>query len=198
MHTMKVKIAKSVSYLTDPLFLATPIPFLLVLWASEDVLYSLKWAIFSMMFFAFVGVFVLYAVQKRVFTDIDVSKREQRPAFYIFATYVSFLYLGSLLLLNGPAVLFLAGCGILLSIVVVSLVNTKIKASVHVATVTALIFIVSILYGDMFLFLLLAIPLIIWSRIVVKRHTFQEAIVGGSIGVLLTLIVYVAIKLLFV
>lgn len=195
---MKVRIAKSVSYLTDPLFLATPIPFLLVLWASEDIVYSLKWAIFSMMFFAFVGVFVLYAVKRGFFTDIDVSKREQRPAFYIFAIYVSLLYLGSLILLNGPAVLFLAGCGVLLSIIVVSLVNLKIKASVHVATVTALIFIVSILYGDFFFFFLLTIPLIIWSRIVMKRHTFQEAIIGGSVGVLLTLIVYVAIKLLFV
>lgn len=194
---MKVKIAKTISYLTDPLFLATPIPFLLVLWASEDVVYSLKWAIFSMMFFAFVGMFVLYAVSKKVFTDIDVSKREQRPAFYFFAIYVSLLFLGSLLLLNGPAVLFLAGCGILLSIIVVSIVNLKIKASVHVATVTALIFIVSILYGDAFLFLILLIPLIIWSRIVVKRHTFQEALVGGLIGVLLTLLVYIAIKLLF-
>lgn len=195
---MKTKIAKSISYLTDPLFLATPIPFLLVLWASEDIMYSLKWSIFSMMFFAFVGLFVIYAVKRGVFTDIDVSKREQRPAFYIFAVYVCLLYLGSLMLLNGPAVLFLAGCGVLLSIIVVSMVNLKIKASVHVATVTALIFIVSILYGDFYLLFLLAIPLIIWSRIVVKRHTLQEAIVGGSIGVLLTMIVYVAIKLIFV
>jgi len=195
---MKQSIAKSVSILSDPLFLATPVPFLLVLWASEDILYSLKWAIFSMMFFALVGVFVIYAVKRNIFTDIDVSKREQRPAFYIFAIYVSLLYLGSLLLLNGPPVLFLAGCGVLLSIAAISIVNMKIKASVHVATVTALIFIVSILYGDMYLLFLLAIPLIIWARVVMKRHTFQEALVGGTMGVILTLIVYVAIKILFI
>lgn len=195
---MKHNIAKFVSYVTDPLFLATPIPFLLVLWASEDVFYSLKWSIFSMMFFAFIGVFVLYGVRRNIFSDIDVSKREQRPAFYLFSIYVCLLYLGSLLLLNGPPVLFLAGCGILLSIVAISIVNLKLKASVHVATVTALIFIVSILYGDIFLFFLLFVPLIIWSRIVTKRHSLQEALVGGSVGVLLTLIVYIAIKALIV
>ena len=195
---MKHRIAKSISYISDPLFLATPIPFLLVLWASEDVFYSLKWSVFSMMFFAFIGLFVLYGVKRNVFSDVDVSKREQRPAFYAFAVYVCLLYLGSLLLLDGPPVLFLAGCGVLLSIVAITIVNLKIKASVHVATVTALIFIVSILYGDAFLFFLLFIPLIIWSRIVTKRHTMQEAVIGGSVGVILTLIVYVAIKLLIV
>lgn len=194
---MKKTFAKSVSLVSDPLFLATPIPFLLVLWASEDIFYSLKWAVFSMMFFALVGIFVLYGVKKGVFSDIDVSRREQRPAFYLFALYVSFLYVGSLLLLNGPPVLFLAGCGVLLSVAVISLVNLKVKASVHVATVTALIFIVSILYGDFYLIFLLTIPLIIWSRVSIKRHTLQEALIGGSIGLMLTLLVYIAIKVLF-
>lgn len=195
---MKHQVARSISFLSDPLFLATPIPFLLVLWASEDVMYSLKWSVFSMMFFAFIGFFVLYGVKRRVFSDVDVSKREQRPAFYLFAIYVCLLYLGSLMLLDGPPVLFLAGCGVLLSILAISVVNLKIKASVHVATVTALIFIVSILYGDAFLLFLLVIPVIIWSRVVTKRHTLPEAVVGGAVGVILTLIVYIAIKLLFV
>lgn len=194
---MKETFAKSVSLLSDPLFLATPVPFLLVLWASGDIFYSITWAVFSMMFFVLVGVFVLYGVRRGVFSDIDVSKREQRPAFYIFALYVSFLFLGSLLLLNGPPVLFLAGCGVLLSIGVISLVNLKIKASVHVATVTALIFIVSILYGDLYLLFLFTIPLIIWSRVVIKRHTLSEALIGGAIGLMLTLSVYLAIKVLF-
>lgn len=191
---MKKNIAKFISYTTDPLFLATPIPFLLVLWASEDVFYSLKWAIFSMMFFAFIGIFVLYGVRRNIFSNIDVSRREQRPAFYLFAIYVCLLYLGSLTLLSGPPVLFLAGCGVLLSIVAISLVNTKVKASVHVATVTALILIVSILYSDALLLLLFFIPLVIWSRVATKRHTVQEALVGGSVGIILTLIVYIAIK----
>lgn len=195
---MKHQVARSISFLSDPLFLATPIPFLLVLWASEDVMYSLKWSVFSMMFFAFIGFFVLYGVKRGVFSDVDVSKREQRPAFYLFAIYVCLLYLGSLMLLDGPPVLFLAGCGVLLSILSISIVNLKIKASVHVATVTALIFIVSILYGDAFLLFLLVIPVIIWSRVVTKRHTLPEAVVGGTVGVVLTLIVYIAIKLIFV
>lgn len=195
---MKHQVAKFISYITDPLFLATPIPFLLVLWASDDVFYSLKWAVFSMMFFAFIGFFVLYSVRRNIFSDIDVSKREQRPAFYFFAIYVCLLYLGSLMLLNGPPVLFLAGCGVLLSIIAISIVNLKMKASVHVATVTALIFIVSILYGDVFLFFLLCIPLIIWSRVITKRHSLHEALVGCLVGVVLTLMVYVAIKALLV
>jgi hypothetical protein len=102
------------------------------------------------------------------------------------------------MLLNGPPVLFLAGCGVVVSIVAISLVNMKTKASVHVATVTALIFIVSILYGDVFLFFLLFIPLIIWSRVITKRHSLKEALMGGLVGVLLTLLVYVAIKALVV
>ena len=166
-------IARFISFLFNPLFLLFPVPYFLVVRETGDPLYALKWTIFSLFFIVVIGLFVGYAVRKGYFTDFDVSKREQRPLLFLFVGLVSVLYFLSLLYLQGPIVLFIILAGILFSTLIFSFINTRIKASIHVATISALIFALSILYSNVFLLLLILIPLVIWSRVRIKRHTMQ-------------------------
>ena len=44
---------------------------------------------------------------------------------------------------------------------------------------------------------ILFLPLIMgWARVKVKKHTPQEAFLGGFLGAVLTIIVYVTVKIL--
>ncbi len=78
--------------------------------------------------------------------------------------------------------------------IIFEMVNKKLKASIHVAAVSAFLCVLALLYGGLFLFLPLLIPVIAWSRIHMKRHTFSEAVVGGSVGVGITIIIYLVVE----
>lgn len=188
-------LAEAISFVTNPFFIAFPLPFLLVYHQTSDVSFAFKWMLFSMLFIVFVGAFVYYEVRRNVFSDIDVSRREQRPLFFVFVTFVSLLYLFSLFILRGPEALYIAVGGILGSAIILGFVNQRVKASLHVASISAFLTSLSLLYGGIHLFWLAMIPIVGWSRVRIKRHTVSETVVGGIMGVMLTLIVYFGVSL---
>lgn len=193
---MMFQLARAISLLLNPIFVIMPVPYLLVYKVSHDALYALKWSLFSYLFLAMVGLFMLFAVWRGVFTDLDVSKREQRPLLFFFVLLTSVAYYLFLLYLDGPQVLQLAILGIVLGILFVSLINKKIKASLHMATVTTVLLLIGILYNiNLIVFTL--IPLIAWARIKTQRHTQLEVVVGILCGAFLTFLIYATIKQVF-
>lgn len=189
--------ARFISFVFNPLFLLFPVPYFLVFYETKDSIYAFKWTIFSGLFIFIVAVFAVIAVKKGVFTDLDVSHREQRPLLFLFVGILCMFYLTSLSFLKGPPVLFLTIICVLIALLFVSLINTRVKASIHVATVSAVIVTIGLLYGGMHYLVFLLIPLIGWSRVKIKRHTISEAIIGGLAGTLLTLTLYVMLKYIF-
>ena len=51
-----------------------------------------------------------------------------------------------------------------------------------------------ILYGGIFWALLLIAPLVAWSRVKLKKHEPLETIVGGLVGIIIVLMLYVVVK----
>lgn len=136
---------------------------------------------------------MLFAVWRGIFSDLDVSKRQQRPLLFFVFFLLTVLYLTGLVYFDGPPVLFVAVGGILLSISCISLINRKIKASLHMATITAVLLTLGILY-NISLITLVLLPILAWSRIKVKRHTLQETIVGMLCGAFVTAVMYGSIR----
>ena len=188
-------LARLISYVANPVLLVLPVPFLLVYKSTGNVWYAVKWTAFSWMFILFVALFVMFAVFKGIFTDFDVSRREQRPLFFLVTSLTAVLYMVSLFLLHGPRILYMALLGILIGIFAISLINLKVKASIHVATISAFITALSILYGGFFLIFLTFIPVIAWARMRIHRHTLREAVVGGMTGILVTIALYIVLEL---
>lgn len=193
-----INLARLISFIFNPYFLLFPMPFLLVLRETNDPYYALIWALVSTAFIGIVGGIVFLLTLRGIFTDLDISKREQRPLFFLLLSLASACYLITLYLFQGPIILFLALCGIFFSLIVFSLINTKIKASMHVASIAALIFVLSILYNGVHYLILLLIPLIAWSRITIKRHTTSEAIVGGITGICIAVFLFIVFKYIMV
>jgi hypothetical protein len=190
---MSLYLARLISFLSSPIFIIIPIPFTLVYWATNNSLYALQWTIFSMGFLLLIGIFMLYSVKYKIFSDLDVSKREQRPLLFFFLTVISCIYLVSIYLLKGPSVLYIGMLGVLTAIFVVAIINTRIKASIHVATVTAVVLTLGLMY-NIPAYAIVIIPIIAWARITTKRHTMQETVMGAAIGSLLILFMYIVVK----
>ena len=190
--------AKAVSFFLGPVFVILPVPFILVSKFTQDYYYALKWTIFSYAFILAVALFIIIGVLLGVFSNFDVSKREQRPLLFSFSAFAMFCYLVSLIILGGPKILFLALFAIVLGLITIVVVNRWIKASIHVATATSVILLIGIIYKGYFLILFALVPLLAWSRVKTKEHTVLETIIGSVLGVALILIVYTISKQYFV
>lgn len=183
-------LARIISIISNPIFILIGLPYFLVIKNTENPLPAWNWTLYTWVFLFLFGLFVVIGVKKKIFSDFDVSRREQRPILYLFAIILSIIYYGGLNFWNGPEVLFICITGIILGTIIGGLVNIRVKASVHVAAASALITGLALVYRGYFFLLFLLIPVICWARVKTKRHSIEEAIAGGLIGGILSLVMY--------
>ncbi len=192
---MSLLLARIISIALNPLAVIVFLPFFIVYRSTHDFSTAVYWTLYTLVFLLALALFVVLSVKKGKFTDFDVSKREQRPALFHIAIVLGALYLVGLFLFRAPFILAFITCGVILGTFLISMVNKRVKASVHVATVAALLIAVAIVYGGQSLWLLLIVPLVAWARVTAKRHTPAEAFTGGLLGSLLSLALYMGVKL---
>jgi hypothetical protein len=191
---MKLSVARFISFILNPLAVIVLVPFFLIFRTTNDLIAAVNWTLYTLAFLLIIAVFILYNVRRGIFTDYDVSKREERPLLFIVAIVLAFVYLIGLFLFDAPAVLFIVTFGIILGIVSASIINNWIKASMHVATITALISALAIVYGGYYYFLLILVPLVAYIRVRAKRHTIPETIAGAIFGGSLSIIMYIMVR----
>lgn len=189
--------ARAISFFLGPVFTLFPALFILVAKFSHDYSHALKWTIFSYIFVLAVALFVIAGVMLGFFSNFDVSKREQRPLLFSFSAFAIFCYFISLFIFNSPKVLFVALFAIVLGLIVIIIVNKWIKASMHLAALSAVTLFIGIAYKGYFFLLLAFIPLLAWSRIKLKEHSLMETVVGSILGIVITLTVYLVTKQFF-
>lgn len=189
-----MKFARALSFFLNPVFTLFPIPFILVSRFSQNYLYALKWTIFSYAFILTVALFIIVCVFLGIFSNFDVSKREQRPLLFAFSAFVMFCYFLSLIVFNGPKILFLALFTVILGFIAITIINKWIKVSIHLAVASSVFLFTGIIYRGYFFLFLVLIPLLAWSRIKLKEHTPAETVVGSILGIMITLIVYLVSK----
>lgn len=116
----------------------------------------------------------------------DMTLREERPKVIsvglvslMFALLAVYLF-GNQLLLHLMLILVVLG--------LMSLVITKFwKISLHAGLNSAGWIVINFLFGWKFPFLYLAIPLVLWARYVLKKHTLSQLIAGTILGAIITL-----------
>lgn len=186
----KIRFATFISVLFNPFSILIFLPLFLVYKSSGSIPVSISWTAFSFIFLLAIGQVVLYLVQKGVFTNLDVSVRKQRPLLFNILIIAGIIYISFLYIMHAPRVLFVMAVSLMFGVLVARIVNVRIKASLHVATVAALIIGVVLGFGGSYVFLLPIIPLVGWSRVKLRRHTISETVTGGVVGSLLLLFIY--------
>lgn len=189
--------AKAVSFFLGPVFILLPIPYILVERVTQNYFYALKWTVFSYAFVLSVAIFVIIGVLLGAFSNFDVSKREQRPLLFSFSAFAMFCFLVSLIVLDGPKILFIGFFALLLGLITIIIINKWVKASIHVATATSVLLFIGIVYKGYFFLLLSLVPLLVWARVKTKEHTPLETVIGSVLGIVITLSVYVVSKQFF-
>lgn len=162
--------------------------FIVVEQSTKSSSSAMIWTFISAIFALIVGLFVLLGVVKGFFNNFDVSNRKQRIILYPFVVVVVILFGLFVFLINGPEVLILASILFAASLILLDIINSKIKASIHVASVASLATGFVITFGISYLWVYFFVFLSAYARIVGKRHTKKETIVGALCGVVLTIL----------
>ncbi len=193
-----ILLARIISMIASPLIITAPVSYALVFKTSNNAFYAIVWTAASLLFAATIGLFVLYGVKRGMFSDFDISIKEQRKPIFIFAAIVSILYFFIIFFLHGPKILMATLGALLLGVLIDSFVNRKIKASIHLAVYSAFAAVLGILYGGIFWFFVILIPLVAWSRIKLKRHSLTETIVGTILGLVIVIVLYYIVNYLII
>jgi hypothetical protein len=187
---MKQKTANFISTLGHPLF-TIPAFVAIVMFANEDFK---KAAFISFLIIGciFVPLILRLFIKSKngTYTNFDVSDRIQRKTMFIFI--IPFLIIVTFILFrtrqNNDLCISMLFATLL--VFISQVVNLFIKSSLHVSLNIYLSFLVMTLNFKIGILLFLFTGLLGWSRIVLGRHTLKEVLVGGVIGLSISLIMF--------
>lgn len=129
-----------------------------------------------------------WQASKGMITNFDVSDRKQRSSLYPYLLLLMAVITGVLYYFKYPESITIGVSCFLLMILFMSVLNFKLKASLHAASsffICMLILKVSPTVGVCALVFSLVVA---WSRLVLKRHTLPEIIAGSASGILFGLL----------
>jgi membrane-associated phospholipid phosphatase len=139
-----------------------------------------------------ISIVVAIQVLRRKWTDLDVSVRRQRYALYPLGIACMFALTGALAYFGAPTVVVRSAVAFGLANIVDGVINFVYKVSAHAtgAAACAVILWVTVptsLWG-LSIAATIAALLVGWSRVVLKRHTAGQVLLGWAVGALSVLL----------
>lgn len=126
--------------------------------------------------------FVLWLLQQGKVSDYNLTRREDR--FWPMVVSMASALFGWVVLrqMSAPALLLALATANLAQSVTYFFITLRWKVSIHSAVAAGLAVLASATAGGTVWALVLAVPLIAWSRVVLRRHTVAQTVVGAAIG----------------
>lgn len=189
----RMKVAKLVSTVTNPPIICIPLFLIICLMLSFDGgQFNLNTFIvlemISLIFASILPMAIILFWAKKLGTDKDISNRSDRymPLIVGIVSY----FIGFLICLVFNLSNFLT-CLLLCYTVntgVVLLFTTRWKISVHTTGLSGPVAALILLLGPVGALFGMIYPVLIWSRVLLKKHTLAQAISGGVQGFFLTVL----------
>jgi len=120
--------------------------------------------------------------------DITLRNRHHRIVPLILASLGALV--GSFLVINKDLdrALVLVNYVLVADLMALTVITLFWKISIHTTTLTALITLVAMFRGPLFLLAFLVVPAVCWARYTLRRHTLAQLVAGSIVGVGLTLL----------
>ena len=182
----KRKIAETISTITQPPIITIPLFLIICMVLSfENGTFSLSkfltLELISLVFTSLLPMAIILLWAKRINTDRDISNREDRFVPLVIGIVSYFIGVLVSLILNADNFLTLLLLCYAVNTGVVLLITFKWKISVHTTGISGPIAALILLLGVIY-------PIVIWSRVLLKKHTLAQAICGGVQGFILTVV----------
>ena len=183
----KLRLAKTVSNLTNPPIICIPLFLIICLTISWDNLGKFPaLELISIIFTSILPMAIILYWAKKTGNDKDISNRKDRKTPLIVGTISYFIgFVISLSLGLNDFLTFLLLC-YSINTFIIMLITSKWKISVHTTGMSGPVCALIILLGPAGAVLGMIYPVLIWSRVTLKKHTMSQAIAGGVFGFIMT------------
>ncbi|MGB9936392.1 MAG: PAP2 family protein [Methanobacterium sp.] len=114
--------------------------------------------------------------------DMDIPERTER--FYPLLMVITSYALGTILLylLNAPLITTVLMFCYFTNTLAVFFINLYWKISIHAMGITGPVVALIFVFGPLGTIFALLVPLVMWSRLYLKEHTFSQVIMGAMLG----------------
>ena len=129
-------------------------------------------------------IYILINIKLGRITDIHVALREQRAMPFVVATIGALILTATYTALGAPRQLIALAFTTAVSGVIFGLLTQVSKLSVHSAAYTGAVIIVAFTVNTQLLWLLALLPVIIWARLVRKKHSPIQAVAATLLNAL--------------
>ena len=189
----KERIAKTISTFTNPPIICIPLFLIIsVVLSFENGSFNInKFIIVELISIIFASILpmaiILYWARK-LNTDGDISNRQDRFTPLIVGVVSYFIGFLVSLTLNIDNFLTLLLLCYSINTFIVMLITLKWKISIHTTGLSGPVAALILLLGPVGALFGILYPILIWSRVTLKKHTMAQAIAGGVQGFFLTVI----------
>ena len=188
----RLKIAKRFSDFTNPPIICIPLFLIMSIVLSYDngIFNMSKFIVLeliSLVFSSILPMAIILAWAKKIGTDRDISNRTDRfvPLVVgIISYFIGFLVSYFVNLSNFLTILLLCYA---VNTTVVMIITFKWKISVHTTGLSGPVGALILLLGPFGAVFGILYPILIWSRVLLKKHTLAQAISGAVQGFFLTI-----------
>lgn len=188
----KLKIAKTISTITNPPIVCIPLFMIICLVLSfENGLFNFNKFIvlelISLVFASILPMAIIVYWAKKLNTDGDISNRQDRFVPLVvgiisyFIGFIVSLVLGVDNFLTALLLCYSINTGVVL------LITFKWKISIHTTGLSGPVGALILLLGPIGSVFGIIYPMLIWSRVILNKHTLAQAITGGVQGFFLTI-----------
>jgi len=178
---MTDRTARLITNVLNPFVLFTAL-YALVALARADLGDAVLYVALDLLAAAVVVGYVLLMRRRKRVGDFWISARAERlvPAIVLLTVFV--LLLAALAFLDAPQDLFLLTLSMGLASAAVAAITLLWKASAHCAVAGHAAAAGVLLLGAPGVIFLLALPLVIWSRVTPTAHTLPQTLAGTAVG----------------
>ena len=121
-------------------------------------------------------------VRRGRFTDMHLSRREERPIMMAIGLASVAVGLGLMALLDAPPELFALVGAMVAGVAVALLISTFWKISIHTSVTAGSATILAIVFGPWALVLAPLVVAVAWARVRLRAHTVGQVVVGAAVG----------------
>ena len=189
----KTRLADKISTITNPPIITIPLFLIICMILSfENGAFDFnKFIVLEMISLLFASILPMAIIlfwAKRLNTDKDISNRQDRFIPLVIGIVSYFIGVLVSLALHADNFLTLLLLCYAVNTGVVLLITVKWKISVHTTGLSGPVAALILLLGPIGAIFGILYPIVIWSRVLLKKHTLSQAICGGVQGFFLTVL----------
>ena len=179
------RIARLISNITQPPVVTIPV-FAIINYVILGFNNSLVITMICWIFGAFLPITTSLILIRKMHTDMDITDRTKRtlPLFFAVCSYLIGFFV--LLSIGAPALTTALMLIYSSNTLIILFINLSWKISIHTMGVAGPTVALTYLFGLTGLLFGLLIPLVMWSRVELKKHTISQVLAGGIAGIILT------------